>query len=103
MPTPRRSRRSAAQWNKLIAEQATSGLSAPAFCKRNDLSYASFTQWRRRLGSSKPAQASEPSSPPKVDRFIELTTPLTPTESSERWLIELELGAGVRLRIAQPD
>lgn len=102
MSTSRRPRRSAAQWQQLVTEQTASGLSAPTFCSQNDLPYASFIQWRRRLSTSKPAKSSVPSSSPVASRFIELTTPPAPTETPERWLIELDLGAGVRLRIAQP-
>ena len=100
MTPSRRPRRSATQWQQLVAEQAASELSAPVFCKQNDLPYASFIQWRRRFGPSKAAQPSAPS--PEADRFIELTTPPAPTDAPDRWLIELDLGAGVRLRIAQP-
>lgn len=111
MPVSRRPRRSAAQWQRLISQQAASGLSASAFCDRRDLSYASFMQWRRRLQSSEPAADTEttavadsslevPSMP-----FIELTAPSVPgalRTDAERWLIELDLGGGIQLRIAQP-
>jgi hypothetical protein len=34
--------------------------------------------------------------------FIELTAPSELCGRAERWLIELDLGSGVQLRIAQP-
>ena len=80
MTVTRRPRRSAAQWQRLVAQQAASGLTASAFCDRHDLSYASFIQWRRRLRQGEPivaaesTAASEPS-PPKTLPFIELTAP----------------------------
>ncbi len=38
-----RPRRTAEQWRSLIAEQAESGLSQQAFCKRKRLSLSTFT------------------------------------------------------------
>jgi hypothetical protein len=111
MPVTRRPRRSAAQWQRLIQQQAASGLTASVYCDRYDLSYASFLQWRRRLQATEPACDMGPD--PAVGRpltvqsmpFIELTAPDAPTtvsDGAEHWLIELDLGSGVRLRIAQP-
>ena len=99
MVTSRRPRRAATQWQQLVAQQQASGLSAPAFCKREDLSYASFIQWRRRLGQS---ELTISSGTTEETRFIELTAPCGSSEVPERWLIELDLGGGVQLRIAQP-
>ena len=104
MASRRNIRRSAANWQQLVDQQKGSGLSATAFCKQNDLPYASFIQWRRRLRHSEPSCASMPRS---EIGFIELTSPLGQSEpidrseSPERWLIELDLGAGVQLRIGQ--
>lgn len=44
-----RKHRSPEQWRALIQQWQQSGLSASAFCKQNDLGYASFCQWRKRL------------------------------------------------------
>jgi len=101
MTSSRRPRRSAAQWQHLISQQAASGLAAPAFCERHDLSYASFIQWRRRLRESEPSVVAEPPSPQTMP-FIELTATRELSCDSEHWLIELDLGSGVQLRIAQP-
>ncbi len=108
MSSTRRPRRSAAQWQHLVSQQATSGLSAPIFCDRHDLSYASFMQWRRRLRQGEPAVEGEPTGAPQERlaaqsmSFIELTAPSELCGRTERWLIELDLGSGVQLRIAQP-
>jgi hypothetical protein len=108
MTSSRRPRRSTAQWQQLVSQQATSGLTAPAFCDRHDLSYASFIQWRRRLRQGEPpveaqptAALEEPVSKQSMS-FIELTAPSELCGRAERWLIELDLGSGVQLRIAQP-
>jgi transposase-like protein len=108
MTSSRRPRRSAAQWQQLVTQQATSGLTASTFCDRHDLSYASFIQWRRRLRQGEPpvavrptAALEEPLSKQSMS-FIELTAPSELCGRSERWLIELDLGSGMQLRIAQP-
>ena len=40
------------RWRRLIAEQAGSGLSVAEFCRRQDVSQASFYQWRKKLGKA---------------------------------------------------
>ena len=108
MKSTRRPRRSAAQWQHLVRQQAASGLSASAFCDRHDLSYASFIQWRRRLRQcdspviSASAFVSEPPLPVESIPFIELTAQESLPGAAECWRIELDLGGGVQLRIAQP-
>ena len=108
MKSTRRPRRSATQWQRLVSQQATSGLTAPAFCDRHDLSYASFIQWRRRLRrgelpvEAEPTAAREEPLSEQSMPFIELTAPSRLCGRTERWLIELDLGSGVQLRIAQP-
>jgi hypothetical protein len=37
-------------WSERIAAQAASGLSGRMWCDREEVSYWSFMQWRRRLG-----------------------------------------------------
>lgn len=108
MKSTRRPRRSAAQWQRLVSQQAASGQSASAFCDRHDLSYASFIQWRRRLRQcdspaiNESAVVSEPPLPVESAPFIELTAPQALPGATERWLIALDLGGGIQLRIAQP-
>lgn len=46
-----RTQRGAEQWEKLVREQAQSGLSAKGFCDRELIGLSSFYQWRRRLSS----------------------------------------------------
>ncbi len=38
------------RWERLLAKQAGSGLSIAEFCRRNEISAASFYQWRKKLG-----------------------------------------------------
>lgn len=86
--TVRRARRSRDEWKELIAEFDRSGLAAPAFCDQHHLSYSTFTKWRRHLAEP---LAAIPETP-----LIELTSLPRPSPS---WDVELELGAGVVLRI----
>jgi Transposase len=41
-------------WERLLAKQAGSGLSIAEFCRRNEVSAASFYQWRKKLGRRRP-------------------------------------------------
>ena len=88
--TPRRHvRRSPSEWQQLIDEQARSGLSQTAFCAARTVSTTSFQHWKRRLA----ATAAAPSSP-----WLELgALPERPVATG--WDLELELGAGVCLRL----
>ena len=86
-------RRSLAQWQELIARGERSGLPVAAFCRREGISTASFYTWRKRLGGAAAPQAAAPA-------FVELGT--LPGGAGARgggWDIELELEAGVVLRL----
>ena len=39
------------RWRGIVRDQASSGLSAAAFCRQSQISQASFYAWRRRLGN----------------------------------------------------
>ncbi len=100
-----RPRRSAAQWRELIAEQLRSGLSAKQFCAENDLGYPSFQNWKNKLSAERSAEAAAPDS---QAAFIELTSPMIQRLATDNgsalpvWLVELDLGGGICLRIANP-
>ena len=103
--TSRRPYRSAAQWQALVHRQAKSTLSAREFCDAQELSYASFIQWRSRL-----RQESAASEIDAAD-FIELTgtgisppSPVMPAPEAvadTAVVVELLLGTGITLRISQ--
>ena len=105
-------RRTQKQWQPLIEQQLSSGLSARQFCKHHNLGYASFCNWRRRL-SKKPDDciSSEPnfldlsslinnSQPLKPDFNPDLESSLKSNPQSG-WHIVLSLGNGVELRLSQ--
>ena len=83
-------RRTGDQWQTLIKEQRESGLSAPQFCKQNNIGYASFCQWRKRMAESNPPPAS----------FVALE-PQIQLPALSPWAVELQIGAHVVLRIAK--
>lgn len=97
---PRRLRRTAAQWHNIVEAQLASGLSAPKFCQAQSISYPSFMNWKKKL-TSEMVSSTEKALP----TFIELTpdpdeaVPVAHTPDSHALNIELDLGAGIQLRI----
>ncbi len=87
-------------WQRIVARFEESGLAAPAFCAREQVSLKSLRRWQVRLGGesdrglvAKAAQLTR-----KVDEFIDLGH-LRSVES--RFEVRLELGAGIVLSIAR--
>ena len=92
----KRNHRSRAQWQALIARAEHSELSVTEFCRRESVSTASFYSWRNRLSTN----AESVSRPTSVGGdFIDLGTLGDGKDSTSPWLIELELGAGMVLRL----
>jgi hypothetical protein len=86
--TRRHVRRSRSDWQQLIDEQARSGLSQRAFCAARALSAKSFQHWKRQLATTVAPSSS----------WLELgALPERPVAAG--WDLELELGAGVCLRL----
>ena len=78
----------AAYWQKQIAEQARSGLTARAFCEERDLGENAFYSWRRRqLKDTGPAS------------FALVETGTSRTHTNNNPCLELDLGSGQCLRI----
>ena len=95
-----RARRTAAQWRKLIERFEQSGQTRGKFCAAHGLALSTFDLWRRKLGET-PA-AVEEDHPEAL--FVELTNPAqtqaSPISSgTNEWEVELDLGAGVVLRL----
>jgi putative transposase len=88
--TPRRHvRRSPSEWQQLIDEQARSGLSQTVFCAARAVSAKSFQHRKRQLAAT---AAAPPAAWLDLGSFPE-RAPAT------GWDLELELGAGVCLRL----
>ena len=93
MSSIRRFRRSADEWQALIAEQADSGLSQTVFCQRKGIALSSFSKWKHKLGVEYTAQADTAD---QASPWIDLAA--LPSAASG-WDIELDLGAGICLRL----
>jgi len=92
-------RRDAGQWQAIVNQQSSSGMSVPEYCRAEGIAYQSFMNWRRKLSSvSHELKAKSDAEP----AFIELTTQADDQQQdSQRWSIELDLAPGVQLRIAR--
>jgi len=97
----RRTQRSAAQWDALLAEQVGSGLTQETFCRLRGLGYSTFGVWRARLRKSVAGRAKRMSVAPRA-AFIELP-PVSPAPAriDGALHVELELGGGLVLRIGR--
>ncbi len=93
MTQARAPRISAEQWQALIDQWQTSGLSAEAFCHDKGVSYSRFCIWRKRLAKTATAPDDEAN-------FIDLAA-LAASTPERGWNIVLSLGNGVELRLSQ--
>jgi len=93
-----RKHRTPEQWQALVDQQRDSGLSAPQFCKQENIGYTSFCHWRKRL-SDHPVSSDSNSSEAS---FLDLSSLMGASPSSgPGWNIVLSLGNGVELRLSQ--
>jgi len=96
-----RTRHHPERWQRLVSEQAASGLPARAFCAERDLSYSSFLYWRRKLIAAE-QRRNGVSEPRRGPAFIELLPGGGGTGQGGAWELELELGDGLVLRLRRP-
>ena len=96
-PTSRRRARimrTQEQWKALLDEYNTSGLTRAAFCKKHRIATSSLYRWQQLFEHASNAD------------FIDVTEPLAnapkphpvPVRDND-WQVELELGAGIVLRL----
>lgn len=97
-------RRPRADWLALVREQRDSGLSAAAFCRERGLVYQTFVGRRRALDGElalcAEVPAADPTSP--LPSFVEIGVAepvLSPDTCGADWLVELDLGDGLQLRV----
>ena len=95
--SPKQPRRTRSEWQSIVEEHQTSGLTAQEFCKRHNLAYQSLLKWRSVL--------SKESQPSPATNSIEFTPshPINQPHSSSNsgWDIEIEVGPAMTLRIRQ--
>lgn len=84
-------RRDRAQWQALLAEQASSGLTQTVFCAQHAIPVSTFGYWKRKLAREGDGRDIS------LGSFIELSSHGDGTD--EDWEIELELGKGMVLRL----
>jgi hypothetical protein len=93
-----RQHRTPEQWQALVDQQESSNLSATQFCKQENIGYASFCNWRKRL-AREPVVDSAGSGEAS---FLDLSSLMGGSPSSgPGWNIVLSLGNGVELRLSQ--
>ena len=98
--TRRRARRNAAQWRKLVERFDRSGQTRSKFCAANGIALSTFDLWRRKLGETQAPADDEH----RESLFVELTNATESagsgtSQGTGAWEVELELGAGVVLRL----
>ena len=92
---PRRSHRSAAEWQALISAQERSGLSQEAFCRGEGVSVMSLSNWRKRLRHGGDDRSESTSSP----AFIEIGSTIRPLDAGIK--VRVELGGGIVLELSR--
>lgn len=89
--------RSREQWQSIIDDFNTSGLSGPKFCDAQQIPYASFIKWRQKLSGA--ADVSKTNA--VAASFLDLSSSLCRVASEPKWHITLKLGNGVELVLSQ--
>jgi hypothetical protein len=88
----RHPRRSRAQWQDLIQQQASGSLSQPEFCQQNDIALSTFQNWKRKLRVDQSESTSN-------QDWLALPLDIPDDTVPIGWDIELELGQGICLRL----
>lgn len=95
-----RQQRGAQAWGELIKRQKASGLSVPAFCRREGINAWTLYGWRSRLRRGQPWQSESQAAPAREARsFIDLGALRSP--AAQRWEVRLDLGEGIVLRLVR--
>jgi len=92
----------ASRWRKIVRDQAASGLSVAAYCRRARVPASSFYAWRRKLrdvATERNAEASAEQTSPGTFTEVRVTPALHPTPASayEPGVLELHLSHGRRV------
>lgn len=95
-------RRSAGEWRALIREFSRSGETRTRFCERHGVALSTFDRWRSLL-RREPAAPSQTMPSAAGALFVELAGEgKPPAAASAPWDVELELGAGMFVRLRRP-
>jgi transposase-like protein len=74
------------KWAVHISQQALSGLSQAAYCRRHDLHPTSFSQWKRRLREDD-----------RGTGFIALPLPASPCQEAKSAMFQVRLNNGLKV------
>ena len=87
------------EWQRLVDEQAASGLTQKAFCAQAGIAVATLGYWKHKLRDEGAPRPDEPVGLQGVtlDDWIQLTPPSP--DPAAGWHIELDLGDGLCLRL----
>ena len=103
-PTSTRQRRTPEQWQAIIDQWQSSGISAPKFCAAHNITYSNFCQWRNRLKSNTELNHDHhvPATPVSNSNlgFIDITS-LQSHDTISPWRIVLKLGDGMELVLSR--
>ena len=92
----RRVRRSREEWGSVVSRFEESGQTRGAVCAETGISVSTLRRWCSRLRQRPPAGVSQ------APVFVELPGEQNKAEASvPSWEVELQLGAGVVLRLRQ--
>lgn len=100
MTKAKQARRTQAQWVQLIEGQCNSELTIEAYCKQHQVTVSNFYAWRAKLKKQSAHEvANRPAS--KENDWIPLVPPPSPLPQSAEsaWAVELDLPAGITLRV----
>lgn len=93
------------EWQQIMTDYATSGLTQKAFCQRAGLAMSTFSKWRKQLGLVGTEAQAEADSHADFKPLL-LTSLAGDTGSSPAstdrcldWDVELVLGRGITLRL----
>ncbi len=93
-----RIRRSEDEWRELFARFEHDGQTREQFCADEGLAVSTFSRWRQRIQAQGHANTKLPSEAV----FVALSSADAPHVVASQWDVELQLGAGVFLRLRQP-
>jgi putative transposase len=86
------------QWQASVDQQRASGVSVMQFCRQENIGYASFCNWRKRLSG---APVADSAASGKAGFMILSSLMSTSPSSVVGWNIMLSLGNGLELQLSQ--
>ena len=98
-------RRSASDWQHLVEAYQRSGEHRHAFCARHGVSVNTLSWWQWRLRQTG-AGAGRSNPTKRAPLFVEVEPPgvtPAPVDTPTDWDVELDLGAGMTLRLRRPS